>query len=289
MSLDNKLNTQQCLIDLKQFINQNNSSIQILYDRLQKIEKKYNISNLSNTNDIDLDIDTIENVVTLSLFKKELGNSHLLYVIVNGCKTQINWEQLIIDLQYKGKIGKAPPRKELIDLFIENNKSNDYTICIIKNDKKLIYIYNHIINSPLYTKSGLKKKLSSPDTIKTRKKIDSNEINIIHNTIDKYKYNDIQREKIDKILFTYRIHDIILDNQSTIDIIKSNTKKDIINFKDSIRVIFPEVKEERSSIDYLNNILNYCETKQLDIKIQLYNVNDLIHQIIPLQIYSYSL
>ena len=351
MSKSTQKSTQQLLIELKQSISTNHSNIQLLFNRIQELEKLIHSDNCRNEKPCEAIHNSYEIVkCSLSAFKKELGNSVLSYIIVNDTRKDINWEQLIIDLDYKGKVGKAPPRKELIEMFIEYNNTNNYTICYIKNDKQ--FIYENIYINPSLVKSGRTKKLSSPITTKSKKtytepepqqefkpepelkpepkpelkpkpepepepepepkpkpelksepepelepklqpesepelklKQSLNDINDNYN----YKYIDLTKEEISKKLFTYRIHDIYMDNVSQIELIKHTIKKDIINIKEACRVIFPLVSDHRlTAIYFFEKVLDYCVDNKINILIQIYDNTELMRKIKPLNIYQYN-
>ena len=93
---------------------------------------------------------------TLPTIKKELGNSELIFIIENGIKSEISWEELINHFDYSDKVSKkakAPPRKELLEILIQQNEGLHWGISYKKKD----IIYEFIQQESTPTKKQIEK------------------------------------------------------------------------------------------------------------------------------------
>jgi hypothetical protein len=94
---------------------------------------------------------------TLPTIKKELGNSDLVYIIEDGIRSEMSWEELINHLNYIDKRSKpkAPPRKELLDILIQQNEGLHWGIAIEKKD--ILYEFIQQTSTPTKKQSVVEK------------------------------------------------------------------------------------------------------------------------------------
>jgi len=233
--------------------------------------------------------------VSLSLFKKNIVNSHLEYINIEGIEEKLNWIELCNKIEYdihnikKIKISSTH-YKNIINKFLEINiNSKNLSICYIKNETHFLYV-KKILKKPIIKKTKKENNVIIEENINI---MDKKETNIEKNVnIENIMDNEIDEIEIDMRFYELSFEELLTKlNFSYIEVIKNeNEDMDIFNKLDKLELT--NYQGNKVIVSRLYNLYKYyypeCEEEFKAHKLRFYMTeinnkwieSNLIHEII---------